>query len=269
MDLWDVADPSHPVLLDRFETGGDVRGLAFLRGDALLATGGGSTLGVELWHVSDPRHVRPAGTLKENMGALAISASPSGPLLAVVQDRDVHLWSLADPKAPARVAAFAAQPYTVQRAVFSQDGRWLATAGLDGTARLWDVATPVRPRHLGTMSGHVGGVQSVALSPDRRALATAGMDGTVRLWDVPGTGRPSLRAVLSGHGDRVHAVTFGPGGRTLLTAGEDRTARLWPTDPERVAAQVCALAHPRVTTAEWARFLPGIDYRLPCGAPAS
>ncbi|TYB57592.1 hypothetical protein FXF51_39535 [Nonomuraea sp. PA05] len=262
--LWDVADPRRPALLGRFETAGDVRTLAFLRGDALLATGGGSAPGAELWHVTDPRRVRRAGVLKENMGVPALSASPHDPLLAVVQDRDVHLWNLADSRAPARVARFAAHPSTVRQAVFSRDGRTLATAGLDGTARLWDVATPARPRLHATLSGHVGGVQSVALSPDRSALATAGMDGTVRLWQVPATGRPELRAVLSGHGDRVHAVTFGPDGRTLLTAGEDRTARLWPTDPERVAAQVCALAHPRITAGDWARFLPGIDHRPLC-----
>jgi WD40 repeat protein len=72
--------------------------------------------------------------------------------------------------------------------------------------------------------------------------------------------------VLSGHGDRVHAVTFAPGGRALLTSSEDRTARVWTTDPEQVAAQVCALAYPRVTAGEWTRFFPGLDYRPPCEA---
>ncbi|WP_158578937.1 WD40 repeat domain-containing protein [Spongiactinospora rosea] len=198
------------------------------------------------------------------MGVLNAAFGPRGALLAVVQDRDVHLWRVADPRHPVRLAGFTAHPYSVRKVVFSRNGRTLATAGLDGTARLWDVSTPERPRPLAVMSGHVGGVQSVAISPDGRALATAGMDGTVRLWDVSAMARPVLRAVLSGHGDRVHAVTFGPGGRVLLTSGEDRTARLWITDPERVAAQVCALAHPRVTEREWARYFPGLEYRPPC-----
>ncbi|MEV4067609.1 hypothetical protein, partial [Nonomuraea dietziae] len=43
------------------------------------------------------------------------------------------------------------------------------------------------------------------------------------------------------------------------------TVRLWDTDPERVAGRVCALAHPRITRAQWARHIPGVPYRPPCG----
>ena len=62
---------------------------------------------------------------------------------------------------------------------FSPDGRLLATAGSDGTARLWDPSTG---KHRRTLTGHLA-VNSVAFSPDGRLLATAGDDGTARLWD--------------------------------------------------------------------------------------
>ncbi|MFF2660112.1 trypsin-like peptidase domain-containing protein [Kitasatospora sp. NPDC058032] len=109
----------------------------------------------------------------------------------------------------------------VNAVVFSPDGRTLATAGSDGTARLWDMATG---KAITTLTGHSDGVNAVVFSPDGRTLATAGDDHTARLWDMA-TGR--TLATLTGHTDIVNAVVFSPDGRTLATAGRDGTARLW------------------------------------------
>ena len=63
---------------------------------------------------------------------------------------------------------------------FSPDGRLLATAGRDNTARLRDPATG---ELLRTLTGHDSAVRGVAFSPDGRLLATAGRDKTARVWD--------------------------------------------------------------------------------------
>ena len=104
---------------------------------------------------------------------------------------------------------------------FSPDGRRLATASVDSTARLWDPATG---EHLRTLTGHHSTVLGVAFSPDGRRLATASVDKTARLWD-PATGKHLL--TLTGHDDMVGGVAFSPDGRLLATAGDDETAWLW------------------------------------------
>ncbi len=62
---------------------------------------------------------------------------------------------------------------------FSADGRRLATASADGTAKVWDATTGAE---LLTLTGHTSIVVGVAFSADGRRLATASWDGTAKVW---------------------------------------------------------------------------------------
>jgi WD40 repeat protein len=126
------------------------------------------------------------------------------------------------------------------------------------------VADPSRPVPEATLGAHTDGVTGVAFQAGGRVLATGSGDGTARLWDVADPSRPIASAALTGHTGTVNAVAFAPGGAVLATGGEDSTVRLWGTDPGRAARDVCALAFPAITRAEWHRYLPGPAYRPPC-----
>ncbi|MEU4252416.1 hypothetical protein AB0F15_33940 [Amycolatopsis sp. NPDC026612] len=116
------------------------------------------------------------------------------------------------------------------------DGRVLATASWDGTARLWDIHDPHHPATLGVLTGHTGNVNNVAFAAGGGTVATAGFDGTVRVWDVSDPARPGPGVPIEQHAAKSYAVAFSPAGPLLATADGEGTIRLYDTtDP----------AHPR------------------------
>lgn len=69
---------------------------------------------------------------------------------------------------------------SVNAVAFSPDGRKVATASYDNTARLWDVETGKQIQRL----EHDGSVYGVAFSPDGQKLATASDDKTACIWTL-------------------------------------------------------------------------------------
>ncbi len=109
----------------------------------------------------------------------------------------------------------------VSCAVFSPDGKTIATASQDKTARLWDVATG---QPIGAIMRHDDHVDRVTFRPDGRLIATASLDKTVRFWDAR-SGQP-IGPVLQ-HPAAVYSLEFHPLGRMIATGCFDGAVRLW------------------------------------------
>ena len=118
----------------------------------------------------------------------------------------------------------------VNRAHFSPNGLWVATASSDRTARLWHVRTQKQALSF----EHDGDVNDVVFSPDGRHLATAGRDRTARIWEVA-TGRmvhPPLN-----HSETVNELAYSRDGRSLLTSSK-HLGRIWTADQDEPKAPI-------------------------------
>lgn len=103
----------------------------------------------------------------------------------------------------------------------SADGRLIASASVDATARLWDAASG---KELHVLRGHDKPIACVVFSPGAAQLATASDDQTIRLWDTS-TGKQLQ--TLTGHTGAVTALAFTADGRQLVSTGGDSTMRVW------------------------------------------
>lgn len=121
----------------------------------------------------------------------------------------------------------------ISTCAFSNDGRWLASAGIDRKILIWSVYDKELKATIDGPEGHTGTVANARFSADDRLLlATASHDSSVRIWDLTplahGTGPVASVQVLKGHKMTVSAVDFCPGGSNrCVSCDGDGELRLW------------------------------------------
>jgi WD40 repeat protein len=109
---------------------------------------------------------------------------------------------------------------SILTAVFSPDGKLLATSDSEGMIRLWQVKDG---KTLVIYKGHTSWVWGVAFSPDGRFLASSSNDQTLKIWDVQ-TGKCDRTLQ---HGGFVFNVAFSPDGQTIVSCSSFQTIKLW------------------------------------------
>src|SRR5262249_33459166 len=127
-------------------------------------------------------------------------------------DRTIAVWAVARWE---RQAVLRGHEWPVTCVAFAPDGRTLASASSDGTARLWDLPAGKVLQPLGVQELLPPDLISLAFARNGRMLITQSPEAGTTLWDVA-TGS---RVATLGRGDGQHpAVVFASDGQTLAQA---------------------------------------------------
>jgi len=116
-------------------------------------------------------------------------------------------------------------------AVFSRDGRLVASVGADDMLRVWDVEH-ARPR--AAIPGEGRQLFRVVWHPDGTRIATSGLAGRVDIWRTDGTREATIVERASG----ARALAFDERGGLLAAGFDDGTLAVWEVDSHRVRWQV-------------------------------
>lgn len=286
--VWDVQTRTPRAILHGHDA--DVIDVAFAPDGRTLATAGFDHR-VILWDPGRGTRLRaPTFTAR---GDYRLAFSPAGPLLALAgADGTISLW---DSRRWARLAVLQGSRSRATTVAFSRDGRRVAVGGEDGRVGVWDVASRTR---LADLPAHSRIVNRVAFKPDDAGvLASASDDGEVIVWDLrrraPSATFPGVNVQFSPDGTTLATLqssespdsgivlwnlargmptgrltygtsgVFSPDGRLFATVGDDVVFH--DLEPAWWQRKLCALAGREMTTAEWARFAPGVRKVVVCG----
>lgn len=106
-------------------------------------------------------------------------------------------------------------------AVFSHNGKYIASGDEEGTICIWEAETGNPYREL---TGHEKWVSSVSFSQSGKNILSASEDGTVKIWNVKDG---SCIRTFEVHSGPVNSAEFSNDEESVLSAGDDKTIKVW------------------------------------------
>jgi WD40 repeat protein len=170
---------------------------------------------LETLRVHEAGHIASVRFLNETDTIAAVEV-----IHTMVQQRREYLVKYYDRGSGMELRSFKAPAGTnFDMAVFSRNGKYLATDSPDNSVALYDLDSQ---RQIQKFLGPGKATISIAFSPDRQSLAAAFIDGTFRVWNVI-----SARQKFEGHSQLERpAVAFSPDGTHLAVGISEQVAEI-------------------------------------------
>lgn len=135
-------------------------------------------------------------------------------------DTGLKLWNA---KTGEPIPPDAQHGYVIRMAIFSPDGKFIATASTDHDVMLWDRAT-MRP--LFPPFKQNGEVRSLAFNADGARLFAGNWQEAVRVWDTA-TGQEAMPPLPHKGLSTSSALVLSPDGKWLATLSLEGTVKIW------------------------------------------
>jgi WD40 repeat protein len=200
-----------------------VRSLAFSPDGKRLASGSFDKT-IKIWDAEKGRETRTLAGHTDPVMAVAFTDGGRNLVSAGAGALALMRW---DAESGKRLSATsdAESLETLEAAIFSADGRLVASSNGDKTVVLRDVSAPESVRILETRASSV---YATAFSPDGKWFASGSKDSTVRLWETA-TGRElrNLGGNVAGNVGPITSVAFSADSQTLAAGGLSGGVKLW------------------------------------------
>lgn len=176
----------------------------------------------------------------------ALATSPTNPDLCASGGGDEigYLWSVSS---GLQLATLSGHTDSITSLQFSNDGLYLASAGMDGLVRIWKINTgSATTCELVTVLEAGSEVMWLEFHPTGPVVTAGTSDSTVWMWHLP---QGEVMHVFAGHTAASTSGRWEPDGKSFASVSEDGTIILW--DPRS------GLATKRIETAQDERLSGG------------
>lgn len=136
--------------------------------------------------------------------------SPDGTQLAVVSTIGIWIYDVETRK---EIKLLTDHTHFVKVAVFSPNGKNLASGSYDGTIIVWDVDNG---KKIYTLKAHNDEIYCMAFSPDSTKLVSGSDDELIKIWNLKD---PETPITIPGHIDGVTSIAISTDGNLLASSG--------------------------------------------------
>lgn len=124
----------------------------------------------------------------------------------------------------------------IKSTAFSPNGKYILTAGEDGTINLWHANGELIKSFLAhTIKGVQtvpASINTVTFSPDSKYIASASKNETASIWDLSGN---KIINLTGKHTGEIRSISYHPGGEKIATSGSNGEVFIWDVSGTKVS----------------------------------